>query len=163
MLEALIPNQLAYRSNPEETKKLQRQVKELMSKRYLRESMSLCAILVLLVPKKNNTCPICIDCIAINNITHFIPRLDDMFDGLYGFSVFLKTVFKSGYHQIRMKEMDKWKTTFKTKYGLYEYLVMPFGLTNAPSTFISLMNPMLRSFIEKIIIVYFDDILIYCK
>ena len=64
-----------------------------MSKRYLRESMSLCAILVLLVPKKNNTCPICIDCIAINNITHFIPRLDDLFDGLYGFSVFLKTVF----------------------------------------------------------------------
>jgi hypothetical protein len=105
--------------------------------------MSFCAILVLLVPKKKNTCLVCINCIAINNIKHFIPRLDDMFNGLYGSSVFFKTIFKSGYHQIRMKERDEWKTTFKTKYGLYECLVMPFGLTNAPSTFISLMNHML--------------------
>jgi hypothetical protein len=119
------------------------------------------------VEKKDGTKRMCIDYRALNEVTiknkYPLPRIEDLFDQLKGASVFSKIDVRSGYHQLRIRPSDIPKTTFISKYGLYEFTVMSFGLTNAPAFFMNLMNSVFMDYLDKFVVVFIDDILIYSQ
>jgi hypothetical protein len=122
---------------------------------------------VIFVPKKDGTQRLCVDYRALNEVTvknkYPLPRIDDLFDQLHGACVFSKIDFRSGYHQLKIRGCDIPKTAFILRYGLYEYTVMSFGLTNAPIYFMYLMNKVFMEYIDKFIVVFIDDILVYSR
>ncbi|GJS90301.1 putative reverse transcriptase domain-containing protein [Tanacetum coccineum] len=160
---ARAPYQLA----PSEMKELARQLQELSDKGFIRPSSSPWGAPVLFVKKKDGSFRMCIDYRELNKLTiknrYPLPRIDDLFDQLQGSSMYSKIDLRSGYHQLRVREKDIPITAFRTRYGHYEFQVMPFGLTNAPAVFMDLMNRVCKSFLNKFVIVFIDDILIYSK
>ncbi|GJS59194.1 putative reverse transcriptase domain-containing protein [Tanacetum coccineum] len=156
-----------YRLTPSKMKELSEQLKELSDKGFIRPSSSPWGAPVLFVKKKDGSFRMCIDYRELNKLTvknHYpLPRIDDLFDQLQGSSVYSKINLRSGYHQLRVREEDIPKTAFRTHYGHYEFQVMPFGLTNVPAVFMDLMNRVCKPYLDKFIIVFIDDILIYSK
>jgi hypothetical protein len=146
---------------------LKKQIDELSKKGYIRPSTSPWAAPVLFVEKKDGTKRMCIDYRALNEVTiknkYPLPRIEDLFDQFRGASVFSKIDLRSGYHQLRIRPSDIPKTAFITKYGLYEFTVMSFGLTNAPAFFMNLMNSVFMDYLDKFVVVFIDDILIYSQ
>nr|GFB48788.1 putative reverse transcriptase domain-containing protein [Tanacetum cinerariifolium] len=156
-----------YRLAPSEMKELAEQLKELSDKGFIRPSSSPWGAPVLFVKKKDGSLWMCIDYRELNKLTvknrYPLPRIDDLFDQLQGSSVYSKIDLRSGYHQFRVREEDILKTAFRTRYGHYEFQVMPFGLTNAPAVFMDLINRVCKPYLDKFVIVFIDDILIYSK
>ncbi|GJT26765.1 putative reverse transcriptase domain-containing protein [Tanacetum coccineum] len=156
-----------YRLAPSEMKELSDQLQELSNKGFIRPSSSPWGAPVLFFKKKDGSFRMCIDYRELNKLTvknrYPLPRIDDLFDQLQGSSVYSKIDMRSGYHQLQVREEDIPKTAFRTRYGHYEFQVMPFGLTNTPAIFMDLMNRMCKPYLDKFVIVYIDDILIYSK
>nr|GEV96211.1 putative reverse transcriptase domain-containing protein [Tanacetum cinerariifolium] len=156
-----------YRLAPSEMKELAKQLQELLEKGFIRPSLSPCGAPVLFVKKKDRSFRMCIDYQELNKLTvknrYPLPRIDDLFDQLQGSSIYSKIDLRTGYHQLLIREEDIPITAFRTWYGHYEFRVMPFGLTNAPAVFMDLMNRVCKPYLDKFVIVFIDDILIYSK
>ncbi|GJT83555.1 putative reverse transcriptase domain-containing protein [Tanacetum coccineum] len=156
-----------YRLAPSEMKELSNQLQELADQGFIRPSTSPWGAPVLFVKKKDGYFKMCIDYRELNKLTvknHYpLSRIDDLFDQLQGLSVYSKIDLRSGYHQLRVKDEDIPKTAFRIRYGYYEFQVITFGLTNAPAVFMDLMNHVCKPYLDKFVIVFIDDILIYSR
>jgi hypothetical protein len=154
-----------YMMSIDELKELKKPLTELQEARYIRPSSSPWGALVLFVQKKDGSQRMCVDYRPLNDVTvknkYPLPRIEDLFDQMRGARVFSKIDLRSGYHQMRIRPSDIPKTAFSTRYGLYEFTVMSFGLTNAPSYFMNLMNKVFMEYLDRFVIVFIDDILIY--
>jgi hypothetical protein len=146
---------------------LKKQLQELLDKGFIRPSTSPWGCPFLFVKKKDESLRLCVDYRPLNAVTiknkYPLPRIDVLFDQLVGAKVFSKIDLCSGYHQIKIRASDVPKTAFSTRYGRYEYLVMSFRLTNAPAYFMYLMNPVFMLELDKFLVVFIDDILVYSK
>ncbi|KAG8473004.1 hypothetical protein CXB51_034923 [Gossypium anomalum] len=168
LIQGTAPISIApYRMAPAELKELKSQLQELTDKGFMRPSFSPWGAPVLFVKKKDGSMRLCVDYRQLNKVTikkkYLLPRIDDLFDQLKGVTWFSKIDLRSGYYQLRVKESDVPKTAFRTRYGHYEFLVMPFELTNAPTVLMDLMNHIFRPYLDKFVVVFIDDILIYSK
>ena len=151
--------------SPPELMELKMQLQELLDKDYIRPSVSPWGAPVLFVKNKDGTFRMCINYRQLNKLTiknnYPLPIIDDLFYQVRGASVFSKIDVRTSYHQLRTKEEDISKTTFRTRYGHYEFVVLPFSLTNAPATFMFLMNSVLNKYLDKFVLVFIDDNLLY--
>jgi hypothetical protein len=152
---------------PKELAEMKKQLEELFNKGLIHPSSSPWGCPTIFVKKKDGTLRMCVDYHPLNAVTiknkYPLPHIDALFDQLAGAKVFSKIDLRLGYHQIKIQPQDIPKTTFSTRYGLYEYLVMSFGLTNTPAFFMYLMNSVFMPELDKFVVVFFDDILIYSK
>ena len=156
-----------YKMAPAELKELKVQLQEFLDKGFVQPSVSPWGAPVLFVKKKDDTLWMCIDYRHINKVTvknkYPLPRIEDLFDKFKEAGVFSKINLRSGYYQLRVKEVDVPKTAFRTRYGHYEFLVMLFGLTNASAAFMDLMNRVFHPYLDQFVVVFIDDILVYSK
>jgi hypothetical protein len=156
-----------YRMSIEELKELKKQLTELQETGYIRPSSSPWGAPVLFVQKKDGSQRMCVDYRSLNDVTvknkYLLPRIEDLFDQMRGARVFSKIDLRSGYHQMKIRPSDIPKTTFSTRYGLYEFTVMSFGLTNALAYFMNLMNKVFMEYLDRFVVVFIDDFLIYSR
>jgi hypothetical protein len=156
-----------YRMAANQLAELREQLHELLDKGYIRPNASPWGAPVIFVLKKDGRQRMCVDYCSLNEVTiknkYPLPRIDDNFDQLKGACVFSKIDLGSGYHQLKIRASDIPKIAFITRYGLYEYMVMSFGLTNAPAYFMYLMNKIFMEYLDKFMVVFIDDILIFSK
>jgi hypothetical protein len=156
-----------YMMSVEELKELKKQLTELQEAGYIRPSSSPWGTPVLFLQKKDGSQRMCVDYKSLNDVTvknkYSLPRIEDLFNQIRGARVFSKIDLRSSYHQMKIRPSDILKTTFSTRYGLYEFTVMSFGLTNALAYFMNLMNKVFMEYLDRFVVVFIDDILIYSK
>ena len=156
-----------HRMAPIELQEIRVQLQELLDKGFIRPSTSPWGASVLFANKKDKTLRLCIDYKQLNRVTiknrYPLPRIENLFDQLRGAQVYSKIDLRIGYHQLRVREIYIPKTTFRTRYGNFEFTVMPFGLTNAPAAFMDLMHRVFKPYLDPFVVVFVDDILIYSQ